>query len=51
LLGPTPRLAWTFEVISHFEATTKYYEYMGWGAYSTEYPDWDCVTYGEHGSE
>ena len=38
------RLIWTIEAGSHFEAMTKYYEHMGWGAYKTEH-DWDYKPY------
>ncbi|MGH9130382.1 MAG: hypothetical protein ACRDWV_01645 [Acidimicrobiales bacterium] len=51
LLGPTALLVWTVEGRSHFEAMTKYYEHMGWGAYTTDLPEWDCVTYADHGWE
>ena len=30
------RRVWTVEAGSHFEAMTKYYAHMGWGAYSTD---------------
>lgn len=37
LLLPGAKLVWTVEAGSHFEAMTKYYEYMGWGEYKTEF--------------
>lgn len=30
-------LIWTVEANSHFEAMTKYYEFMDWGEYKTEF--------------
>ena len=30
-------LIWTVEANSHFEAMTKYYEFMDWGEYTTEF--------------
>ena len=37
LLLPGSQKAWTVEATSHFDAMTKYYEYMGWGKYTTEH--------------
>ena len=37
-LGPDAKLIWTVEAESHFESMTKYWEFMGWGEYST---DWE----------
>ena len=51
LADPDARLVWTVEAVSHFDAMTKYYEHMGWGKYTTEYPEWDCVSYADHGWE
>jgi hypothetical protein len=50
LLSPRARLVWTVEAASHFEAVTLYYEYQGWGTYTTD-QEWDRVTYAEHGWE
>jgi len=44
LLSPSARLVWTVEAGSHFEAMTKYYQYMGWGVYKTMC-DWDYQPY------
>lgn len=30
-------LIWTVEARSHFEAMTKYYEFMDWGEYKTDF--------------
>ena len=30
-------LIWTVEAESHFEAMTKYYEFMDWGEYKTDF--------------
>lgn len=51
LLEPSSKLVWTCEADSHFDAMTKYYEYMGWGEYTTDYPDHDKKTYRELGWE
>ena len=51
LLEPTAKLVWSCEAESHFEAMTKYYEYMGWGQYTTDYPEQDKKTYTELGWE
>ncbi len=45
------RLVWTVEAASHFEAMTKYYAHMGWGEYTTDFPDIDKQTYAERGWE
>ncbi len=47
MLGPTAELVWTFEADSHFEAMTIYYERMGWGEYTTDYPEIDKLPYRE----
>lgn len=41
LLGTEAKRIWTCEASSHFEAMTKYYKYMGWGEYNTEFPEYD----------
>lgn len=51
LLEPNAKLAWTCEASSHFEAMTKYYEYMNWGEYKSDYPEEDKKTYSELGWE
>ncbi len=51
LLEPSSKLVWTCEADSHFDAMTKYYEYMGWGEYTTDHPDHDKKTYRELGWE
>lgn len=50
LLSSEAKLVWTVDASSHFEAMTKYYEYQGWGTYTTD-QDWDMKTYAEHGWE
>ena len=30
------KLIWTVEAESHFDAMTKYYAFMGWGAYAAD---------------
>lgn len=32
-------LVWKVEADSHFEAMTKYYEFMDWGSYKTDFKD------------
>ncbi|MGB6056913.1 MAG: hypothetical protein WBF71_01510 [Microthrixaceae bacterium] len=44
-------LVWTVEAASHFDAMTLFYEHMGWGVYSTDYPEIDRETYACRGSE
>ena len=51
LLDPNSKLVWTCEASSHFEAMTKYYEYMDWGEYKSDYPEEDKKTYSELGWE
>jgi hypothetical protein len=51
LLMPSARLIWSVEASSHFEAMCRYYEYMGWGQYKTEFPELDKRTYKEMGWE
>ena len=50
-LRPGARLTWTVEASSHFEAMTLYYEHMGWGEYTTDFPDLDRRTYADLGWE
>lgn len=49
LLGKEAKLVWTVEAESSFEAMTKYYEYMDWGEYRSEWPDLDKRSYKELG--
>ncbi|PCH65356.1 MAG: hypothetical protein COC04_02165 [Gammaproteobacteria bacterium] len=51
LLEPNAKLVWTCEASSHFEAMTKYYVYMDWGEYKSDYPEEDGKTYRELGWE
>ena len=51
LLTPSAKLVWACEAASHFEAMVKYHEYMGWGEYTTDYPEHDKKTYAELGWE
>ncbi len=37
LMDSNAKLIWTVEADSHFEAMTKYYEFMDWGNYKTEF--------------
>lgn len=47
MLEPGARLTWTVEASSHFEAMTLYYEHMGWGIYTSDFPDQDMQPYAE----
>jgi hypothetical protein len=49
LLLPGARCVWTVEASSHFEAMCKYYEYMGWGEYKSDFPELDKRPYNEAG--
>ena len=37
LLGPGAKQVWAVDAESHFDAMTKYYEFMHWGEYTTEH--------------
>jgi hypothetical protein len=50
-LVPGAKLAWSCEAVSHFDAMTKYYEYMGWGEYKSDFPEQDKKSYVELGWE
>ena len=45
LLLPGARMVWSVEAPSHFEAMCKYYEYMGWGPYSSDFEALDRRPY------
>jgi len=45
LLASNAKLAWTVEAANHFDAMTRYYEYMGWGEYKTDFPEIDKRPY------
>lgn len=51
LLEPGDQLIWTCEADSHVEAMTKYYEFRGWGQYTSAFPEQDNKTYREMGWE
>ncbi len=36
-LSSEAELIWTVEAISHYDAMTKYYEFMSWGEYTTDF--------------
>ena len=46
ILSKSAKLLWTVWANSHFEAMSKYYEYRGWGTYSTEH-ETDFAAYPE----
>ncbi len=50
-LSPAAKLVWTVEAPNHYEAMRRYYEYMGWGTYTTDFPEQDKKTYKELGWE
>ena len=37
MMDSNTKLIWTVEADSHFEAMTKYYKFMNWGEYKTEF--------------
>lgn len=47
LLEPGARCVWTVDAESHFEAMTKYYEYMAWGVYTSDFPEVDMQPYSQ----
>jgi hypothetical protein len=48
-LGPQAQLVWTVEADNHIEAMTAYYAHMGWGVYTSDYPEIDGQSYAERG--
>lgn len=44
-LSPDAKHICTVHAVSHFEAVTKYYAFMGWGEYTTEYEELDREPY------
>lgn len=51
LLDEPAELVWTVEASSHFEAMTLYYAFRGRDQYTTDHPEWDRVSYRDHGWE
>lgn len=51
LLEPGSKLIWEVEAASRFEAMTKYFEYMDWGEWTTDFPELDKTPYGGPGWE
>ncbi|MGY0587932.1 MAG: hypothetical protein ACW7DS_18165 [Paraglaciecola chathamensis] len=51
ILGEDATLVWVCEADSHFDAMTKYYKYMKWGEYKSDYPDQDKESYKRRGWE
>ena len=49
LVGPDATLVWTVEADSNFEAMTLYYEYRGWGVYTTPFLEEDKQPYEQSG--
>ncbi|OMO23041.1 hypothetical protein BCT38_20495 [Vibrio lentus] len=47
LMEPDSKLIWECEANSHFEAMTKYYQFRGWGEYTSDYPEIDKRPYCE----
>jgi hypothetical protein len=45
LLEPGASRVWTVDADNHFEAMTKYYEYMDWGVYKSDFPEIDMLSY------
>src|SRR6185436_1674301 len=44
MLSPGAKKVWSVTAESHFDAMTRYYEYMGWGKYTSE-EAWDHEPY------
>ena len=51
LLEPMSKLIWQVEASSYFEAMSKYYSYMDWGDYTTDFPEHDKTSYKDLGWE
>ncbi|WP_408598523.1 hypothetical protein [Pseudomonas sp. PLMAX] len=49
MLHAEAKLIWQVDAESHFEAMTKYYSYMAWGKYQTDFPEQDKTTYRQLG--
>lgn len=49
LLHPEAKLVWKVKAKSHFDAMTRYYSYMNWGEYQTNFPEQDKISYKELG--
>lgn len=45
LLAPGARCIWKIEAVSYFDAMSKYYEFMDWGEYTTDFPELDKQPY------
>jgi hypothetical protein len=45
LLEPNAEIIWTFEGYSHIDTMQKYYDYMDWGIYKTDWPELDSLPY------
>lgn len=50
-LSSSAQLIWSVEARNHFEAMTLYYEHMGWGEYTTNFPEIDKQPYSARGWE
>jgi hypothetical protein len=45
MLEPVAELIWRFEGHFHLDTIQRYYEYMGFGTYTSDFPDLDCEPY------
>jgi hypothetical protein len=45
MLEPDAELIWQFEGYSHLDTMQRYYDYMGFGTYTSEWPTLDCEPY------
>jgi hypothetical protein len=45
MLEPDAELIWQFEGHSHLDTMQRYYDYMGFGIYASNFPDLDCEPY------
>ena len=51
MLDQPATLVWTVDAASHAEAMSAYYSYRGLGEYVSDHPEWEAVSYREHGWE
>jgi hypothetical protein len=49
LLTPGSKLVWEVTADSYFEAMTKYFAYMDWGVWTTDFPEHDKTSYRDRG--
>jgi hypothetical protein len=45
MLAPGAKKIWTVSGLSHLDVMTKYYAYMDWGEYRSDWPDLDAIPF------